>query len=100
MYRIIYEAITSAILNGEGRNYHVAMQIFKQKLWLTLSDDTKSFVSFNNKIQFDMSIYYVRQIASKYNASVNTFEDKSQGSQLVISFPLMNVEYARASSNI
>ncbi|WP_448550340.1 ligand-binding sensor domain-containing protein [Thalassotalea fusca] len=92
VYRIIYEALTSAILNGEGRNYHVAMQIFKQKLWLTLSDDTKSFVSFNNKIHFDMSIYYVRQIANKYNASVNTFEDKAQGSQLVISFPLMNVE--------
>mgnify|MGYP000232589182 CR=1 FL=1 len=92
VYRIIYEALTSAILNGEGRNYHVAMQIFKQKLWLTLTDDTKSFVSFNNKIHFDMSIYYVRQIANKYNASVNTFEDKAQGSQLVISFPLMDVE--------
>jgi hypothetical protein len=38
-----------------------------------------------------MAIYYIRQIAKKYNASVNTFEDQGEGSQLTISFPLMKM---------
>ena len=91
IYKIIYEAITSAVLNGEGRNFNILLQEFKGKLWLTISDNTNSFTQFNSKINFDMSMYYIRQIATKYKASVNTFNDAQQGSQLVISVPLMDL---------
>jgi len=91
IYKIIYEAITSAILNSNGRNFSVAVKEFNEKAWLTISDDNDSFVSFSDKINFDMAIYYIRQIAKKYNASVNTFEDQGEGSQLTISFPLMKM---------
>lgn len=89
IYKIIYEAITAAILKGSNGNFSVSIQEFKDKIWLMLNDDADSFVNYNNKINFDVSMYFIRQIAKKHNASINTFHDKSKGSQLLISFPLM-----------
>jgi hypothetical protein len=91
IYKIIFEAISSAILNGNGRNFKVQLQEFKDKLWLTISDDASSFKYFNSKITFNMSMYFIRQIATKYNASMNTFNEKNKGSQLVLSIPLMEM---------
>jgi len=88
LYKIIYEAITSAIINSNGRNFKVSIQEFKEKLWLTINDDSNSFSNYNNKIDFDIAMYTIRQIAKKYNASINTFDEQGNGSQLVISFPL------------
>lgn len=88
LYKIIYEAITSAIINSNGRNFKVALQEFKGKLWLTINDDSNSFSNYNNKIDFDIAMYTIRQIATKYKASINTFDEQGSGSQLVISIPL------------
>ena len=74
IYKLIYEAITCAILHGDSRSFQLTLKEFKNKLWLTISDDEDSFSHFNNKVTFNMSMYYIRQIANKYNASVNTFE--------------------------
>lgn len=90
LYKITYEAITCAILHGDGRNFHVSIQEFKDKLWLTVSDDESSFTSFTHKVSFDMSMYFIRQIASNYNATVNTFApNNDKGSQIVLSFPIL-----------
>ena len=90
LYKIIYEAITCAVLNGDGRNFQLSLKEFKGKLWLTINDDEASFSQFNNKVSFNMSMYYIRQIANKYKASINTFEQNEEGgSQLVISFPMI-----------
>ena len=91
IYTMIYEALISAILNGNGRNFTVSLQEFKQKIWLTISDDGDSFTHFKSKINFDMAMYYIRQIANKHAASVNTFAEQSEGSQLIISIPLMKI---------
>lgn len=91
IYKIIYEALIASITNGDGRSFSLSIQEFKQKLWITINDDSDSFVHYKNKINFDMSMYYIRQIAKKYSASVNTFHDKERGSQLMISFPLMSI---------
>lgn len=92
IYKIIYESVTSAILNSESRVFEIHIQEFKSKLWLTINDNENSFAHFNNSITFDMAMYYVRKIAEKYNASVNTFDAQDdKGSQLVVSFPLMNL---------
>ncbi|GHE85069.1 hypothetical protein [Thalassotalea profundi] len=91
IYTMIYEAIISAILNGNGRNFKVSLQEFKQKIWLTITDDGDSFTHFKSKVSFDMAMYYIRQIANKHSASVNTFTENNQGSQLVISIPLMQI---------
>ena len=91
IYKITYEAITSAILNGDGRNFAIKIQEVKNKIWLTINDDGNSFTQFNNKINFDMAMYYIRQIANKYNATVNTYDENEAGSQLAISIPLMDI---------
>jgi AraC family chitin signaling transcriptional activator len=91
IYKIIYEAIISAVLNDTGRKFNVLIQIFKQKLWLTIDDDRNSFSHFTNKISFNMAMYYIRQISYKHNASINTFNEQAKGSQLVISIPLMKL---------
>ncbi|WP_286265789.1 ligand-binding sensor domain-containing protein [Thalassotalea atypica] len=92
IYKIVYEAVTSALLTSESRHFNVHIQEFKSKLWLTVSDNENCFAHFNSKITFDMAMYYVRQIAEKYNASVNTFDaQEDKGSQLVVSFPLMSL---------
>lgn len=91
IYKITYEALTSSVLNGKGRNFNIVLQEFKNKIWLTISDDENSFTHFKSKINFDMAMYYIRQIAAKHNASVNTFSEPNKGSQLMVSFPLMNI---------
>ncbi len=91
IYKMVYEALTSAIINGNAQSFTVHLQEFKNKIWLTVSDDESSFITFKSKIKFDMSMYYIRQIASKYSASVNTFDEHENGSQLVISIPLMSI---------
>lgn len=91
MYKIIYETIVSTIMNGNGSNFEITIQEFKQKIWLTISNDENGFSKFKNKINFDMSMYYIRQIASKYNASFNVFDKENSGSQLIISIPLMDI---------
>lgn len=90
LYRIIFEAITSAILNGNGRSFKIVLQKFKNKVWLNISDDSQSFIHFNSKVNFDISMYYIRQIVNKYNGSINTFNEQGNASQLVLSLPIMN----------
>jgi len=88
LYRVVFEAITSAILKGNGRNFKVIIQKFKNKIWLNISDDSQSFINFNSKINIDLSMYYIRQIANKHKGSINTFNEQGNGSQLVLSLPL------------
>lgn len=88
IYRIIYEALTSAVANGDGSEFSIQLQVFKDKIWLTISDNKNSFIHFNNKLTFDMSMYYIRQIGNKHHASINTFDEEEKGSQLVINIPL------------
>jgi ligand-binding sensor domain-containing protein len=90
LYRVIYEAITSAILSGNGRNFKVILQKFQSKLWLNISDDSQSFIHYNSKVNFNISMYYIRQIASKHNGTINTFNEQGNASQLVLSLPIMH----------
>ena len=93
IYKVVFEAITSAILKGNGRIFKVVIQSFKDKIWLNISDDSQSFINFNSKINMDLSMYYIRQIANKYNGSVNTFNEQGNGSQLVLSLPKQRQNY-------
>jgi ligand-binding sensor domain-containing protein len=90
LYRVVFEAITSAILKGSGRKFKVVIQKFKTKIWLNISDDNQSFIHFNSKINVDISMYYISQIANKYNGSINTFNEQGNGSQLILSIPVVN----------
>ncbi|PCI60626.1 MAG: hypothetical protein COB35_08775 [Gammaproteobacteria bacterium] len=87
LYKIIYEAVISATLNGDGRNFSVSIKAYKNKLWLNIQDDGSSFSNFKNKINFDIAMYYIRQIAKKYHATVNTYNEDVDGSQLLIGIP-------------
>ncbi|WP_426360046.1 hypothetical protein ACPUVO_07500 [Pseudocolwellia sp. HL-MZ19] len=91
IYKIIYETITSTIMNGSGRNFEISLEEFKHKIWLTITNDENGFSKFKNKVNFDMSMYYIRQIANKHNASFNVFNAENSSSQLVISIPLMSI---------
>ncbi|MCW8832166.1 MAG: hypothetical protein OQK03_02475, partial [Colwellia sp.] len=88
LYRVIFEAITSVVLNGHGRNFKVLLQIYKNKVWLNIYDDEQGFINFDSKINFNISMYYIRQIANKHKGSINTFNEQGNGSQLVLSLPL------------
>ena len=88
LYRTIFEAISYAVIKGNGRNFKVILQTFKGKVWLNIYDDDESFIHFNSKVNFDISMYYIRQIANKYKGSINTFNEQNHGSQLVLSLPL------------
>lgn len=87
LYRVIFEAITCVVLKGNGRNFKVLLQVFKYKIWLNVYDDEGGFINFDSKINFDISMYYIRQIANKHNGSINTFNEQGDGSQLVLSLP-------------
>ncbi len=91
IYKIIFEALTSAIFNSDAETFHLNLQEVKQKLWLTIKSDNNCFTQLDSKIKFDLSSYTIRQISNKHHASLNTFDNGDGSSQLVISFPLMLV---------
>jgi AraC family chitin signaling transcriptional activator len=89
VYKVIFEAIMSAIFKSEVKNFSLTIQEVKQKLWLTVNSDNDSFSQLNSKVDFDLASYTIRQITTKHYASLNTFDNDDGGSQLIISFPLM-----------
>jgi AraC family chitin signaling transcriptional activator len=89
VYKVIFEAIMSAIFKSEVKNFSLTLQEVKQKLWLTINSDNNSFSQLNSKVNFDLASYTIRQITTKHHASLNTFDNDDSSSQLVISFPLM-----------
>jgi AraC family chitin signaling transcriptional activator len=91
IYKMIFQALNSAILNGNGRQFKLTLQEVKGKVWITLSDDGCSFINFNNRINFDMGMYFVKMLASRYSAAVNTYDEGKNGSKLLISIPLMRI---------
>lgn len=91
IYKIIFEAITSTLFESEAKKFNVSLQEVRNKIWLTISDDCKGFCGFDSKVNFDMASYTIRQIVNKNNASLNVFSEEEQGSQLVISIPLMHI---------
>ncbi len=89
LYKIIYESIMFAILKRNTTSFNLTLKTVKQKLWLTIVSDNDAFNQLDSKVDFDLSSYTIRQIATKNNAYLNIFADESDSSQLVISFPLM-----------
>ena len=78
-----------AILKRNTTSFNLTLKTVKQKLWLTIVSDNDAFNQLDSKVDFDLSSYTIRQIATKNNAYLNIFADENDSSQLVISFPLM-----------
>jgi len=91
VYKVIFEAIMSALFKSKAENFNLTLQEVKNKLWLTINSDNDSFSQLTSKIDFDLASYTIRQITSKHHASLNTFSSDDGTSQLVISFPLMTL---------
>ncbi len=91
IYKVIFEALTSAIFKSKAEDFQLSLQEVKHKLWLTISSDNNCFSQLDSKINFDLASYTIRQITSKHQASLNTFDNDDGSSQLVISFPLMSL---------
>jgi ligand-binding sensor domain-containing protein len=89
IYKIIYEALSSAIINGNSGKFLLSVKEINEKIWLDIIDNEHSFTHFSSKINFNMAMYYIRQVANQYNATFHTFDNKEEGSQLVISIPLV-----------
>lgn len=91
VYKVIFEALISAIFKSEAQNFNLTLQEVKKKLWLSINSDNDSFNQLNSRINFDLASYTIRQITTKHHASLNTFDNDDGSSQLVISFPLMTL---------
>jgi ligand-binding sensor domain-containing protein len=91
IYRIIYEAVLSAINNGNGGVFAIHVNESNDKIWLKITDNEQSFAQFSSKINFDMAMYYIRQIANKFNATFHTYDNQEHGSEIIISIPLMKI---------
>lgn len=89
VYKVIFEALISAIFKSEAQNFNLTLKEVKKKLWLSINSDNDSFNQLNSRINFDLASYTIRQITNKHHASLNTFDNDDGSSQLVISFPLM-----------
>lgn len=91
IYKVIFEALISAIFKSEAQNFNLTLQEVKKKLWLSINSDNDSFNQLNSRINFDLASYTIRKITNKHHASLNTFDNDDGSSQLVISFPLMTL---------
>ena len=91
IYSITYEAILAAINNGDGGVFAIHISETKDKVWLKITDNEQSFAQFNSKINFDMAMYYIRQVAKKFNATFHTYDNQEHGSEIIISIPLMEL---------
>jgi len=91
VYKVIFEALISAIFKSKSENFNLTLQEVKNKLWLTITSEHDCFSLLDSKVNFDLAGYTVRQIVNKHQASLNTFDNDDGSSQLVISFPLMSL---------
>ncbi len=91
IYRITYEAILAAIQNGNGGVFAVYVNQANDKIWLKITDNEQSFAQFSSKINFDMAMYYIRQVANKFNATFHTYDNQEHGSEIILSIPLKKV---------
>ena len=90
IYRITYQAILTAINNGNGGVFTISMNKSNNKIWLKITNNEKNFAQFSNRINFDMSMYYIRQIANKLNATFHAYNNQEHGSEIIISIPLID----------
>ena len=88
IYQVVYQAINLAILNGTGRNFKIKLMTYKEKVNVILSDDANGFLGLSNKVNFNMTMFYIRKIAEKYNATFDCYKggDESQSSYLSLAF--------------
>lgn len=93
IYRIIYEAILAAIINDNGGVFEVRVNISNEKIWLKITNNEQSFAQFNSKINFEMAMYYIRQVANKFNASFHTYDNQENGSEIILAIPLRKINY-------
>lgn len=91
IYRIIYEAILAAITNGNGGVFEVHVNKNSEKIWLKITNNEQSFAQFKSKINFNMAMYYIRQVANKFNATFHTYDNHEHGSEIILSIPLMKI---------
>lgn len=88
IYSIIFEAINSAVNTGDSNNFDLSLTEVRDKLWLKIKDDNNCFSNYNSRINFTMSMYFIRKVAVLHNALVDTYDDAIEGSYIAISFPL------------
>ena len=93
IYRIIYEAILAAIINDNSGVFEVRVNISNEKIWLKVTNNEQSFAQFNSKINFEMAMYYIRQVANKFNASFHTYDNQENGSEIILAIPLRKINY-------
>ena len=93
IYRIIYEAILAAITNDNGGVFEVRVNVSNGKIWLKITNNEQSFAQFNSKINFEMAMYYIRQVANKFNASFHTYDNQANGSEIILAIPLRKIDY-------
>ena len=91
IYRIIYEAIHAAITHDNGGIFTVSINEVNEKVWLKITDNEQSFAHFSSKINFDMAMYYIRQVANKFNATFHTYDNQEHGSEMIMSIPLRKI---------
>jgi signal transduction histidine kinase len=88
IYRIVYEAILAAISSDNGGVFEVRVNVSNGKIWLKITSNEQSFAQFNNKINFEMAMYYIRQVANKFNGTFHTYDNQANGSELILAIPL------------
>ena len=91
IYSIVYQAILTAINTGNGKVFTININKSHEKIWLKVTNNEQCFSQFNSKISFNMSMFYIRQITNKLNATFNTYNNQEHGSEIVISIPLMKI---------
>lgn len=93
IYRIVYEAILAVITNDNGGVFEVRININNGKIWLKITNNEQSFAQFKSKINFEMAMYYIRQVANKFNASFHTYDNQENGSEIILAIPLRKIDY-------
>jgi ligand-binding sensor domain-containing protein len=88
IYRIVYEAILAAISSDNGGVFEVRVNVSNSKIWLKVTSNEQSFAQFNSKINFEMAMYYIRQVANKFNGTFHTYDNQANGSELILAIPL------------
>ena len=91
IYRIVYEAILAAINCDNGGVFEVRVNVSNGKIWLKITSNEQSFTQFNSKINFEMAMYYIRQVANKFNATFHTYDNQKHGSEIILSIPLRKI---------
>lgn len=99
VYRLIYEAITSAASKARGAKFDMVLSEFNQKLWIHLYSDDDCLLVLNSHGQKNIGLFVFKRILSELNGHCE-ISPMARGYQAMISINFAHLPATSLNNNL